>query len=99
MWALQISIGIAGPSAPPNAKPLFNEFIRKLKSMMDGTGHGLNEYSRLEAMRLGMRGCGIFSGAIVSFMGEPALKVQRALVFFLTTALHLGYSSTQLQFT
>ena len=76
LFSRQISLGISGPGAPANAKPIFNEFIRRLKAMMDGTSGGSNELARLEAMRLGMRGCGIFSGAIVTFMGHAALKAR-----------------------
>jgi hypothetical protein len=73
----QIALGISATGAPDNSKVVFGEFIRKLKSMMDGTSTTTsNDLSKLEAMRLGMRGCGIFSGAIVTFMGESALKVR-----------------------
>ena len=78
--APQIANGISSTGAPPDAKAVFGSFIRRLKGMMDGTSAGspagAASLSRLEAMRLGMRGCGIFSGAIVVFMGEDALKVR-----------------------
>jgi hypothetical protein len=76
----QIANGISSTGAPPDAKAVFGSFIRRLKGMMDGSSAGspagAASLSRLEAMRLGMRGCGIFSGAIVVFMGEDALKVR-----------------------
>jgi hypothetical protein len=33
-------------------------------------------------MRMGMKGCGIFSSAISSFMGDDALKVRRVTADF-----------------
>ena len=74
---VQVAQGITDASPPPDAKSLFNSFIRLFVCMMDGqqTIEGAVAFSKLDAMRLGMRGCGIFAGAIAAFMGQDQLRV------------------------
>ena len=85
---VQVSIGITTAPTPPDAKPIFNSFIRVLVSMMEGqqgldadaTGAGALPFSKLDSMRLGMRGCGIFAAPIATFMGQDKLKVSHCVV-------------------
>jgi hypothetical protein len=81
---VQIAAGLTSPAPPSEAKSVFNSFMRTFVSMMEGNQpiepSAVVIQSKLDSMRLGMKGCGIFAGAISAFMGVDQLKVTRSFL-------------------